>query len=273
MSPSRRSAASRSVRSPPSAKLAIFDCPIGTFVCADTDTLAQAKAAGAIKQTAKLQDLGYYKDASGHDITAQGSRQGPAARHDARGSAGHRPAEDGLRLGGAAAPGLPAPGLLDRRRHGDVHRVRPAERRRAAGRQHDRRAHTAGRAIRPELDDPLRRARNNRRRADALVARERAHLARQRPGPRHELRAQLPSEARPQPGDRGGDGEDRSDRPRRNRQRSESSVHADHRAGRADERRSPEPRSRPSPTRSTSATPRAARTATTSRSRPLRASS
>ena len=38
-------------------------------MCADTDTLAQAKAAGAIKQTAKLQDLGYYKDASGHDIT------------------------------------------------------------------------------------------------------------------------------------------------------------------------------------------------------------
>ena len=54
---------------PASAKLAIFDCPIGNFVCADTDTLAQAKAAGAIKQTAKLQDLGYYKDANGQDIT------------------------------------------------------------------------------------------------------------------------------------------------------------------------------------------------------------
>ncbi len=53
---------------PASAKLTIFDCPTGNFVCADTDTLAQAKAAGAIKQTAKLQDLGYYKDASGHDI-------------------------------------------------------------------------------------------------------------------------------------------------------------------------------------------------------------
>ena len=48
---------------PQSAKIAIFDCPIGTFLCADTDTLAQAKAAGAIKQTAKVQDLGYYKDA------------------------------------------------------------------------------------------------------------------------------------------------------------------------------------------------------------------
>ena len=54
---------------PASAKLAIFDCPIGNFVCADTDTLAQAKAAGAIKQNAKLQDLGYYKDANGQDIT------------------------------------------------------------------------------------------------------------------------------------------------------------------------------------------------------------
>ena len=54
---------------PASAKLTIFDCPTGTFVCADTDTLAQAKAAGAIKQNAKLQDLGYYKDSSGHDIT------------------------------------------------------------------------------------------------------------------------------------------------------------------------------------------------------------
>ena len=54
---------------PASAKLAIFECPIGNFVCADTDTLAQAKAAGAIKQTAKLEDLGYYKDANGQDIT------------------------------------------------------------------------------------------------------------------------------------------------------------------------------------------------------------
>ena len=54
---------------PQSAKIAIFDCPTGNFLCADTDTLAQAKAAGAIKQTAKLQDLGYYKNANGQDIT------------------------------------------------------------------------------------------------------------------------------------------------------------------------------------------------------------
>ena len=53
---------------PQAAKLAIFNCPTGNFVCADTDTLAQAKAAGAIKQTAKLEDLGYYKDANGQDI-------------------------------------------------------------------------------------------------------------------------------------------------------------------------------------------------------------
>ena len=51
---------------PASAKLTIFDCPTGAFVCADTDTLAQAKAAGAIKQNAKLQDLGYYKDVERH---------------------------------------------------------------------------------------------------------------------------------------------------------------------------------------------------------------
>jgi Tol biopolymer transport system component len=54
---------------PESAKNAILDCPTGNFMCADTDTLAEAKAAGAIKETAKLQDLGYYKDANGDDIT------------------------------------------------------------------------------------------------------------------------------------------------------------------------------------------------------------
>ena len=53
---------------PLSAKLAIFDCPTGNFLCADTDTLAQAKAAGAIKPGAKLEDLGYYKNANGQDI-------------------------------------------------------------------------------------------------------------------------------------------------------------------------------------------------------------
>jgi hypothetical protein len=54
---------------PPSAKSAILNCPTGTFVCADTDTLADASAAGAIKESAMLQDLGYYKDANGNDIT------------------------------------------------------------------------------------------------------------------------------------------------------------------------------------------------------------
>ncbi|HET7856936.1 MAG TPA: C25 family cysteine peptidase, partial [Gaiellaceae bacterium] len=54
---------------PATAKAAIFNCPTGSFTCADTDTLAAAKAAGAIKATAKLEDLGYYKNASGQDIT------------------------------------------------------------------------------------------------------------------------------------------------------------------------------------------------------------
>jgi Tol biopolymer transport system component len=54
---------------PLSAKNAILICPTGNFLCANTDTLAAAEAAGAIKPTALLQDLGYYKDASGQDIT------------------------------------------------------------------------------------------------------------------------------------------------------------------------------------------------------------
>jgi WD40 repeat protein len=56
---------------PLSAKNAILICPTGTFVCADTDTLAAAKAAGAIRMTATLRDLGYYKDANGQDITLE----------------------------------------------------------------------------------------------------------------------------------------------------------------------------------------------------------
>jgi Tol biopolymer transport system component len=54
---------------PASAKQTILNCPTGTFTCADTDTLADAKAAGAIKATAKVEDVGYYKNANGQDIT------------------------------------------------------------------------------------------------------------------------------------------------------------------------------------------------------------
>ena len=53
---------------PQSAKDEILDCT-GSYTCPDSDTLAQAKSAGAIKQSARLQDLGYYKDANGQDIT------------------------------------------------------------------------------------------------------------------------------------------------------------------------------------------------------------
>jgi hypothetical protein len=48
-------------------KNAILDCG-GNYQCPDTDTLGDAKAAGAIKASAKLQDLGYYKDANGQYI-------------------------------------------------------------------------------------------------------------------------------------------------------------------------------------------------------------
>jgi Tol biopolymer transport system component len=54
---------------PATAKAAILNCPTGNFTCQDTDTLAAAQAAGAIKLTAKLEDLGYYKNASGQEIT------------------------------------------------------------------------------------------------------------------------------------------------------------------------------------------------------------
>ena len=53
---------------PLSARDAILNCPTGGFNCLPTDTLGQAHAAGAIKPTATLQDLGYYKNASGQDI-------------------------------------------------------------------------------------------------------------------------------------------------------------------------------------------------------------
>src|SRR5262245_37290377 len=54
---------------PVEAKNAILTCPTGNFLCAPSDTLGAAQAAGAIKPTALLQDLGYYKDATGQDIT------------------------------------------------------------------------------------------------------------------------------------------------------------------------------------------------------------
>ena len=54
---------------PLSAKNAILNCPTGTFLCEDDDTLGEAHAAGAIKPTARLQDLGHYKHANGQHIT------------------------------------------------------------------------------------------------------------------------------------------------------------------------------------------------------------
>ena len=122
---------------PLSAKNAILNCPTGTFLCADTDTLGEAQAAGAIKPTARLQDVGHYKHANGQDITLGELVRGLPARHVTLRSPGHHPAEAGVRLGIAAARDLPAPGLLGGRRHrellGLVHRQRCSWRRRRHG--------------------------------------------------------------------------------------------------------------------------------------------
>ena len=218
---------------PASAKLAIFECPIGNFVCADTDTLAQAKAAGAIKQTAKLEDLGYYKDANGQDITLKDLVKGlppDTTLEDLLATVLLKTAYDWETL---PLPGFP---LQDFSPDGGTVTYTVSVLLNGSGPprgRRDQRAPTPWRAVRHGLDAALGRARNNRRRTDASIARERAHLARQRPGARHELRAQLPSEARPQPGNRGGDRENQRDRPRRNRQRAGSGGHTDHGAGRA----------------------------------------
>ncbi len=42
------------------AKDEILTCPTGAFTCEDTDTLAQALAAGAVKPGALVEDIGYY---------------------------------------------------------------------------------------------------------------------------------------------------------------------------------------------------------------------
>jgi Peptidase family C25/Bacterial Ig domain len=41
-------------------KSTILNCPTGAYTCLDTDTLAQAAAAGAIKPDATVEDIGYY---------------------------------------------------------------------------------------------------------------------------------------------------------------------------------------------------------------------
>ena len=153
---------------PQSARIAIFDCPTGTFLCADTDTLAQAWAADAIKETAKLQDLGYYKDANGQDITLKDLVKGlppETMLEDLLATVLLKTAYDWEEL---PLPGFP---IQDFSTDGGTVTytvsvlLNGGE---AAGRQHDRRAHPAGRAVRHELDDPLRRPRNGRRRADAV---------------------------------------------------------------------------------------------------------
>ena len=73
---------------PAGREVAIFNCPTGTFTCADTDTLAQAEGSRsdqADREAAGPRLLQGLRTAQRHH--AQGSRQGPAAQHDARGSA------------------------------------------------------------------------------------------------------------------------------------------------------------------------------------------
>ena len=258
---------------PASAKLAIFDCPIGDFVCADTDTLAQAKAAGAIKQNAKLQDLGYYKDANGQDITLKNLVKGlppDTTLEDLLATVLLKTAYDWETL---PLPGFP---LQDFSTDGGTVTYTVSVLLNGAG---------------PPVDSTI----GVHLPADARYVPNSTTLS-GGPGtvdgeptlqsPENELTwhvnglaldtsYELSFHAKPglSLGTEDGDREDRRDRPRRNRHRAGSGGHADHRARRAGERAAQLPLSRRSPTRSTSATRRAAPTATTSRSMPIRVSS
>ena len=163
-------------------------------------------------------------------------------------------------------PGFPLQDFSTDGGDGHLHGVLHAQRRAGPGRRRDRRAHSAAGARTCRTRRSSRADRARRRRADADVARERAHLARH--GIELDTRYELTFQAKP--GLSLGPSRRRAkidaDRPRRNRQRA--------RPGRAraitepgePANGEPEPRSRrSSPTRSTSATRRAARTATTSR--------
>ena len=156
---------------PLSAKNAILICPTGTFVCADTDTLAAAQAAGAIRATATLKDLGYYKDANGQDITLENlGYYKNAAGQDitlAELIVGLPP---GTTLEDLLATVLlktaydwealplqtfPLQDFSDDGAIGRLHRGVHAQRRRQrSGRRDGRRPSSAARALRPELDRP-----------------------------------------------------------------------------------------------------------------------
>ena len=200
---------------PASAKDVILNCPHETFLCEDTDTLGAAKAAGAIKPTARLQDVGHYKDANGQYFQLGDLVRGlpdDTTLYDLLATILLKPAYDWEALPLETFP------LQDFSTDGGTVTYTVSFLLNGGGPPVDGAIGVhmpAGRPLRPGLDDALGWA-GHHRRADADVARKRAHLADRRPRPRHELRAHLPGKARPQPGDRGGDSEDRRHGPRWN---------------------------------------------------------
>ena len=205
-------------------------------MCSDTDTLGEAWAAGAIKSTATLQDLGYYKNASGQDIKLAELVVGlppDTTLEDLLATILLRTAYDWEALPLQTFPlqdFSPDGATVDYSVSFTVTAaVRP-------GRRLGRRPPSAAGALRPRLDPAFGRARIAAGRADAPPRRERAHLGGDRDLARHDLHARLPGEARAQPRHRVGDGENR----RHGRAAPllrRTPQHRDHRARRAGERR------------------------------------
>ena len=171
-------------------------------MCADTDTLAQAKAAGAIKQNAKLQDLGYYKDANGQDITLKNLVKGlppDTTLEDLLATVLLKTAYDWETL---PLPGFP---LQDFSTDGGTVTYTVSVLLNGAGPPVDGSVavHVGADARYVTGTTTFSGWTGSRgRRADAEVARERAELAPHQRAARHELPAHLPREARPQPGNR-----------------------------------------------------------------------
>ena len=225
---------------PLSAKLAVFDCPTGTFQCADTDTVAQAKAAGAIKQTAKLQDLGYYKDANGQDITLRDLVKGlppNTTLEDLLATVLLKTAYDWEAL---PLPGFP---IQDFSSDGGTVTYHVSVLLNGGNPPVDS-------AISVHLPLGARYVTNSTTLSGGPGTLEGEPTLQ---SPENELTwhadglatdtsydAQLPSEAGAQPRNRGGDREDRRDGPRRNRHRAGSGGDGDHGARRAGERPAPD---------------------------------
>ena len=154
---------------PLSAKNAILNCPTGTFLCEDDDTLGEAHAAGAIKPTARLQDLGHYKHANGQHITLGELVRGlpdDTSLYDLLATILLKPAYDWEAL---PLETFPLQDFSTDGGIGHVHGVLPPQRRRAPGRRRNRRAHAPGSPIRAGIDGALGWTGHDRR-ADADVA-------------------------------------------------------------------------------------------------------